>query len=63
MGYAPCKDCTERHVGCHSECEKYARFCAENEKRKELQRRENLTAILAGKSPMVTPCRNKWRSL
>lgn len=19
----PCKDCSERHIGCHSECEKY----------------------------------------
>ena len=24
--YRPCKECTERHVGCHSECEKYAKF-------------------------------------
>lgn len=23
---APCKDCSERHIGCHSECEKYKSF-------------------------------------
>ena len=23
---APCKDCTERHVGCHIECEGYKHF-------------------------------------
>lgn len=23
---APCKDCTERKVGCHSECEKYGAY-------------------------------------
>lgn len=23
---APCKGCEERHVGCHSKCEKYAAF-------------------------------------
>lgn len=26
MGYAPCKDCTERQVGCHGDCPKYAAF-------------------------------------
>lgn len=61
MGYAPCKDCTERHIGCHSECEKYARFCAENEKRKELQRRDKMAAV-SGKSPLAKPYRNR-RSL
>ena len=29
-----CKDCTERHPGCHSECETYAEFKRENEARK-----------------------------
>jgi hypothetical protein len=24
-----CRDCTERHIGCHSECEKYKAYCAE----------------------------------
>ena len=23
---APCKGCEERHVGCHSKCEKYSAF-------------------------------------
>ncbi len=27
----PCYICTERHVGCHSECEAYKRFRAERE--------------------------------
>lgn len=29
---APCKDCPNRQIGCHSKCEKYqeyARFCEE----------------------------------
>ena len=25
---APCKGCTDRHVGCHSECAKYKVFRA-----------------------------------
>lgn len=23
---SPCKDCEERHIGCHSECERYADY-------------------------------------
>ena len=37
----PCKDCPDRHYKCHSECEKYLKFLAENEKRKEVIRLEN----------------------
>lgn len=25
---APCKDCAERHVGCHASCPRYAKFKA-----------------------------------
>ena len=24
--WAPCKDCETRHLGCHSECERYREF-------------------------------------
>ena len=27
---APCKDCEDRHSGCHSECEKYKAFKEES---------------------------------
>lgn len=27
----PCKDCAERHAGCHAECEKYAAWKKESE--------------------------------
>ena len=26
MGYAPCINCCDREVGCHSKCEKYKKF-------------------------------------
>lgn len=29
---APCKDCDRRHPGCHSECEDYKTFRAEQDK-------------------------------
>lgn len=38
---APCKDCTERAAGCHSNCEKYIAFTEELKKarqNKEMQR-------------------------
>ena len=32
---APCKDCEDRHEGCHTECDKYKEYKAELDKRKE----------------------------
>ena len=49
IAYAPCKGCTERTLGCHSTCEKYAKYkrlikrntnCYYMQKRKE--RAENV---------------------
>ena len=36
-----CKNCTDRHLHCHSKCEKYLKFLAENEKKKQAIRLEN----------------------
>lgn len=33
-----CKDCTNRHIGCHSECEIYKAFVEENEKLKKIKK-------------------------
>lgn len=33
-----CKDCAERHVGCHDTCEKYKEFKAKVEREKQLKR-------------------------
>lgn len=44
MNYAPCKGCTERVVGCHSNCEKYKEFkdyvakIRKNEKKEHISR-------------------------
>lgn len=35
MAKFSCKGCTERHVGCHSTCEKYITEKAENDKLRE----------------------------
>ena len=31
----PCKDCLDRHTGCHSSCDRYAEFCRENKEQKD----------------------------
>ncbi len=35
----PCKGCSDRVVGCHSTCEKYAEFVKENNKRLHEQKK------------------------
>ena len=35
--YNPCKDCTDREVGCHGKCEKYATYRAELERSKAIR--------------------------
>lgn len=50
MNCAPCEDCKDRRVGCHAECEKYARFYAENEARKEAYRKDKQAMNWGGKA-------------
>lgn len=37
---APCKECTERHIGCHGKCEAYKAFQEYNAKISETKRKE-----------------------
>ena len=39
MRHAPCKDCRNRHMGCHSVCDSYAEWV---EYRKELKEKNNI---------------------
>lgn len=36
---APCKECPERHLHCHGECEKYKEYKEQSEKNKEEYRK------------------------
>ena len=38
MNIAPCKDCKDRHVGCHSKCEKYLEYKKELQKAKHQEK-------------------------
>ena len=57
---APCKDCTERHPGCHSECEKYAEYSRE---RAELSksRRAGFDFAACHKDRIAKAVRRKWK--
>ena len=41
MAIFSCKDCTERHVGCHSTCPKYLQEKAEHDKLREKIQKQN----------------------
>ena len=55
---APCKDCENRHMGCHSSCQLYFDYKERNDKRREedYQRREEgqkiRSVIVEGKERM-----------
>ena len=38
MNIAPCKDCKDRHVGCHGKCEKYLEYKKELQKAKRREK-------------------------
>lgn len=38
---APCKDCADRHSGCHSECEAYQNYTAARKALNEWQRSQS----------------------
>ena len=37
---APCKECTQRNLGCHQNCPKYAEYQKEREKIREAKHQE-----------------------
>ena len=39
---APCKDCPDRHQGCHSECKKYKEYRKKQDKLNELKLEDTL---------------------
>lgn len=44
LNLQPCRNCTERHSGCHGSCEKYIAVQQYNEKKKAVLRAEKLAA-------------------
>lgn len=36
----PCRECTDRTIGCHSNCDKYCQWCKEHHQMKEEIRRK-----------------------
>lgn len=42
MSIAPCRDCGQRHLKCHSTCEKYLEFRKELDMQNQYKREEQL---------------------
>lgn len=38
---APCKNCPDREIGCHSKCNKYSQFRKERDEELDRKRRED----------------------
>ena len=46
---APCRDCKDREIGCHSTCERYKEFTEVNERRKEeIRKDKEVNNIITG---------------
>ena len=42
---APCKDCPDRHINCHSSCERYAEYKKKNNEQREKDYKERLVTM------------------
>lgn len=56
---APCKDCAERHPGCHSECERYKEYSREQAQGREKRRIDGEYAAVRG-AQVDKAERKKW---
>ena len=63
----PCKDCKDRHTGCHSECPKYIKAKEDHDEKKEKIKeaiaRENIVWGFKKKAitAMIKNSGRKWR--
>ena len=64
MATAPCKGCKDRVTGCHSKCDRYKDFQVENERIKELRRKdtESYAFYVATQMRMKRQCDRHMRS-
>jgi hypothetical protein len=53
----PCKDCPDRHIGCHSKCEKYLAFRRERDAYNEKHAME--VAILGSMNKRIADTNRK----
>ncbi len=56
-----CKDCENRHQGCHSHCEEYKAFCAELEKERKARLYESDLRSYKNDGYYKYMKRTKWR--
>lgn len=61
----PCKDCPDRHIGCHGDCGRYAKFCRENKEQKDAVKAIRAEPVqllnFDPKFEMSTKTKRNWR--
>lgn len=57
----PCFNCSERSIGCHAVCPKYAEYAKRNEKMKQIDRDERLMDTICYNMTMEASKRRKKR--
>ncbi len=66
MGITCCKDCSERHPGCHDKCERYIKQKADLQERKKWMIKTNKACILSNwdfdKVTLINADRSKHRA-
>ena len=55
----PCKDCEDRHIGCHSKCKQYKAFAEENRKRHDEAMKRFVVDIGLESAEIIRNQRNK----
>lgn len=54
MVQSGCKDCKERHMGCHSTCESYKKYQEENNRAKQQLRKSTSSLSLNSNGTMYS---------
>jgi hypothetical protein len=58
---APCQDCTDREVGCHSSCDKYKAFKQKCDELRELRNRKKQEEYAFDHSRFARACKIKQK--
>lgn len=61
MQVCPCKDCEDRHAGCHAGCEKYTAWKAAHDAEKNARYQMERPEVLTTAYKVDTAIRNKKR--
>ena len=62
MKAAPCKDCSDRHAGCHAECDRYKQWQIEHAAEKDARYRQAQPEAIATRYAIDITYRKRKRA-